>query len=74
MRPSRRSQRAARREPILQNRVTTYAIVAVSVLVLALLAPLFARGWTISLLLLVLVIVGVEVVRNIVLREAPQQT
>lgn len=67
-----RARRAA--EPILQNRVTTYAIVAVSVLVLGLLVPLFARGWTISLLLLVLVIVGVEVVRNIVLREAPQQT
>ena len=61
-------------EPILQNRVTTYAIVAARVLVLGLIAPLFARGWTISLLLLVLVIVGVEVVRNIVLREAPQQS
>jgi hypothetical protein len=67
-----RARRAA--EPILQNRVTTYAIIAVSVLVLGLLVPLFARGWTISLLLLALVIVGVEVVRNIVLREAPQQT
>ena len=59
-------------EPILQNRVTTYAIVAISVLVLGLIAPLFARGWAMSLLLLALVIVGVEVVRNIVLREAPQ--
>ncbi len=59
-------------EPVLQNRVTTYAIVAISVLVLGLLAPLFARGWATSLLLLALVIVGVEVVRNIVLREAPQ--
>jgi hypothetical protein len=58
--------------PILENRVTTYAIVAVSVLVLGLIAPLFARGWTMSLLLLALVIVGVEVIRNIVLREAPQ--
>jgi hypothetical protein len=64
------ARRAAR--PILQNRVTTYAIAAISVLVLGLLAPLFARGWTISLLLLALVIVGVEVVRNIVLREAQQ--
>jgi len=62
------ARRAA--EPVLQNRVTTYAIVAGSVLVLGLLVPLFARGWTISLLLLALVIVGVEVVRNIVLREA----
>jgi hypothetical protein len=64
------ARRAA--QPILENRVTTYAIAAGSVLVLGLLAPLFARGWTMSLLLLALVIVGVEVVRNIVLREAPQ--
>jgi hypothetical protein len=60
--------------PVLENRVTTYAIAAGSVLVLGLLVPLFARGWTISLFLLALVIVGVEVVRNIVLREAPQQS
>jgi hypothetical protein len=64
------ARRAAR--PILENRVTTYAIAAGAVLVLGLLAPLFARGWTISLVLLALVIVGVEVVRNIVLREAQQ--
>ena len=65
------ARRAAR--PVLENRVTTYAIVAGSVLVLGLLVPLFARGWTISLFLLALVIVGVEVVRNIVLREAQPQ-
>jgi hypothetical protein len=65
------ARRAA--QPVLENRVTTYAIVAGSVLVLGLLVPLFARGWTISLFLLALVIVGVEVVRNIVLREAQQQ-
>jgi hypothetical protein len=59
--------------PILQNRVTTYAIVAGSVLVLGLLVPLFARGWTVSVFLLALGIVGVEVVRNIVLRETRQQ-
>jgi hypothetical protein len=58
----------------LENRVTTYAIAAGSVLVLGLLVPLFARGLTISLFLLALVIVGVEVVRSIVLREAPQQS
>jgi len=58
----------------LEKRVTTYAIAAGAVLVLGLLAPLFARGWTMSLLLLALVIVGVEVVRNIVLREAPQRS
>jgi hypothetical protein len=62
------ARRAAR--PVLENRLTTYAIVAGAVLVLGLLVPLFARGWTISLFLLALVIVGVEVVRNIVLREA----
>ena len=60
--------------PVLEKRVTTYAIAAGAVLVLGLLAPLFARGWTMSLLLLALVIVGVEVVRNIVLREAPQRS
>src|SRR6185312_12208025 len=37
-----RARRAAR--PTLQSRPTTYAIVAVSVLVLGLIAPLFARG------------------------------
>jgi hypothetical protein len=62
------ARRAAR--PVLENRLTTYAIVAGAVLVLGLLVPLFARGWTISLFLLALVIVGVEVVRSIVLREA----
>jgi hypothetical protein len=65
------ARRAA--QPVLENRVTTYAIVAGSVLVLGLLVPLFARGWTISLFLLALVILGVEVVRNIVQREAQQQ-
>jgi hypothetical protein len=65
------ARRVAR--PVLEKRVTTYAIAAGAVLVLGLLAPLFARGWTMSLLLLALVIVGVEVVRNIVLREARQQ-
>ena len=65
------ARRAA--QPVLENRVTTYAIVAGSVLVLGLIAPLFARGWAMSLLLLALVIVGVEVVRNIVLREAARQ-
>ena len=67
---ARRARRAA--EPVLQNRLATYAIVACSVLVLALIAPLFARGWATTLLLFVLVVVGVEVVRNIVQREAQQ--
>ena len=66
------ARRAA--QPILQNRLTTYAIVVGSVLVLGLIAPLFARGWTITLLMLALAIVGVEVVRKIVEREARQET
>lgn len=67
---SRRAAQARRAaEPVLQSRVTTYAIAAVSLLVLALVAPLFARGWVMTLVLLALVIVGLEVVRNIVQRE-----
>ncbi len=65
------ARRAAR--PVLENRVTTYALAAGALLVLALVAPAIARGWLSALVLLALVIVGVEVVRNIVLREAPQQ-
>ena len=57
--------------PALENRVTTYALAAGALLVLALLAPAIARGWLSALVLLVLVVVGVEVIRNIVLREAP---
>jgi hypothetical protein len=59
-------------QPILQKRVTTYGIAAVALLGIALVAPALARGWLSALVLLALVIVGVEVVRNIVLREAPQ--
>ena len=62
------ARRAA--QPVLENRLATYSIAAGSVLVLGLIAPLFARGWTSSLILLALVIGGVEVVRNIVEREA----
>jgi hypothetical protein len=62
------ARRAA--QPILQNRLTTYAIAVVSVLVLGLVAPLFERGWAVTLVLLALVIVGIEVIRRIVLREA----
>jgi hypothetical protein len=60
-------------QPILQKRVTTYGIAAVALLGIALVAPALARGWLSALVLLALVIVGVEVVRNIVLREAQQQ-
>ena len=57
--------------PALENRVTTYALAAGALLVLVLVAPAIARGWLSALVLLALVIVGVEVVRNLVLREAP---
>ena len=43
-------------QPVLENRLATYAIAAGAVLVLGLIAPLFARGWTSSLILLALVI------------------
>jgi hypothetical protein len=55
--------------PVLENRVTTYAIAAGALLVLVLVAPAIARGWLSALVLLALVIVGIEVVRAIALRE-----
>ena len=64
------ARRAA--QPILANRWTTYAIALVFLLVLALVAPLFARGWATSLVTLILAVVGIEVVRNIAQREAQQ--
>jgi hypothetical protein len=62
------ARRAA--QPILENRWAAYGIAVGLLLVLALIAPLFARGWATSLVTLGLVIAGVEVVRNIVQREA----
>lgn len=59
--------------PILANRATTYGIAAVAVLVLALVAPLFARGWLMSLVLIGLAVAGIEVVRGIVMREEQQR-
>jgi hypothetical protein len=55
--------------PVLENRVLTYSLLAGLVIVLALIAPLFTRGWITSLAILVLAVVGVEVVRTIVDRE-----
>ena len=55
--------------PVLENRVTTYAIAAGALLVLALVAPAIARGWLSALLLIGLIVAGIEVVRNIALRE-----
>ncbi len=62
------ARRAA--QPILESRLTTYAIAAGALLVLGLVAPFFTRGWTMTLLLIALVVVGIEVVRSIVQREA----
>jgi hypothetical protein len=67
---TRRAAQARRAAaPVLENRVTTYGIAAVALLVLALVAPLFARGWLMSLVLIGLAVAGIEVVRSIVSRE-----
>ena len=64
------ARRAAR--PVLENRVTTYALAAGALLVLALVAPAIARGWLSALVLVGLIVAGIEVVRRVALREAPQ--
>ena len=56
--------------PVLESRTATYGILAAALLVLALIVPLFTRGWAPSLAIVALAVVGVEVVRNIVEREA----
>ena len=58
--------------PVLQSRPTTYAIAAGALLALVLVAPQIARGWLSALLLIALIVAGIEVVRNIVLRDAQQ--
>ncbi len=70
--PALRARRAAR--PFLQNRLTTYGIAAITLLILALIAPLFARGWIMATVTIALTIVGVETIRAIVQREAPKPT
>ena len=59
--------------PALEKRSTTYGIAAVALLALLLVAPQLSRGWLSALILVGLVVAGIEVVRNIVLREAQQQ-
>ena len=61
---------AGSRAHVLQSRPATYTIAGGCVLVLALLVPIFAHGWIALLLVVVLVIVGIEMIRNIVQREA----
>jgi hypothetical protein len=58
--------------PVLESRAWTYTIAAVALLVLALAAPLFARGWLMSLVLIGLAVAGIEVVRSLVRRQASQ--
>ena len=70
---TRRAAQARRAAaPVLESRPATYAIAAVALLVVALVAPPIARGWLTALVLIALVVVGVEVVRSIALREEPQ--
>jgi hypothetical protein len=64
------ARRAA--QPIFDSRLRTYTIAAVVLLVLALAAPLFARGLLMSLVFIGLAVLGIEVVRNIVQREEQQ--
>ena len=70
------SARAARARdaasPVLERRPTTYAIAAGALLALVLVAPQIARGWLSALLLIALNVAGIEIVRNIVLRETQQ--
>ena len=58
--------------PILENRLTTYGIAAVALLVLTLVAPQIARGWLSVLVLIALIVGGIEVVRGIALRATPR--
>ena len=55
--------------PVLENRLATYAVAAVALLVLALVAPTVATSWVMALILIVLIVAGIEVVRRVVLRE-----
>ena len=68
----RRARRAAPPRPSCESRPTTYAIAAVALLVLVLVAPPIARGWLTALVLIALVVAGIEVVRAIALRATPR--
>jgi hypothetical protein len=57
--------------PALENRATTYVIAAGALLALVLVAPQIARGWLSAVILIGLIVAGIEVVRNIVLRGPP---
>jgi hypothetical protein len=66
--PAGRARRAA--APTLKSRPTTYGIAAVALLVLTLVAPQLSRGWLSAVVLIGLVVVGIEVIRSIVSRDA----
>jgi hypothetical protein len=68
--PAGRARQAA--APTLESRPATYGIAAVALLALVLVAPQLARGWLSAVLLIGLVVVGIEVVRSIVIRGAPE--
>ena len=67
--PSRRAGARRRCTRVLESRPTTYAVAAVAMLVLALVAPTVATSWVTALILVVLVVAGIEVVRRVVLGE-----
>ena len=71
---SRRAGQARRAaQPVLREPLGDLRHRCGALLVLALIAPLFARGWATSLVMLAFLIVGIEVIRNIALREAQQE-
>src|SRR6188508_3523512 len=70
---ARAAQARGAAAPALENRATTYVIAAGALLALVLVAPQIARGWLSAVILIGLIVAGIEVVRNIVLREAQQQ-
>jgi hypothetical protein len=55
--------------PVAEKPLWTYGAVAALVVVLAALVPLFQRGWVSFLVFIVLLVIGVEVLRRIVLEE-----
>lgn len=67
---ARASQARSAAAPTLEKRTATYGIAALAVLVLVLVAPELSRGWLSALLLIVLTVVGIEVVRAVVIRDA----
>jgi hypothetical protein len=55
--------------PVAEKPLWTYGAVAALVVLLAALVPLFQRGWVSFLVFILLLVIGVEVLRRIVLEE-----